>query len=119
MKTIDKIRSFLSLKDGWDFGAGIAFDMETVNRALLLEMVMREQGIPDTDAFPGADGGIMVTGYFGKIYVEYAVNTDGEVLVIVERDEEIVFEQTFSLKDDKSVYDQLKTTTVLKTTQAT
>lgn len=76
-ETEQKIRSFRSLSPGWHYGSGVAPTNDMIAKAVQYEALYRLLGYPITDAFPGADGEIMVTAYHGDFYVELTLETDG------------------------------------------
>jgi hypothetical protein len=84
--TTNKIRSFADLPNGWHFGAGRPPSAAMISKALGWHDKLRRVGFADTDAFPGANGEIMVTGYEGSHYVEILLETDATVSLVYERD---------------------------------
>ena len=68
--TIKKIESFRRLRDGWHYGEGIAFDENIIGNALNLHNIATKLGFFETDAFPYADGSIMITIYYKSDYLE-------------------------------------------------
>jgi len=64
--TIRKIRNFLCFTPGWNYGEGNIFDIYTINRAVELHKIILSLAFNDTDVFPSADGGVVVTVYHDK-----------------------------------------------------
>jgi hypothetical protein len=81
----NKIRSFADLPEGWHFGAGRSPSAAMISKALAWNDKLRRLGFVATDAFPGANGEIMVTGYEGAHYVEILLEIDGTVSFVYER----------------------------------
>jgi hypothetical protein len=79
--TEDKINSFANLRDGWDYGAGGPIPKHTRDLAIAWNQVLRSQGLMDTDAFPGADGEIVVATGIGEHYLELIVEPDDSISV--------------------------------------
>lgn len=91
-KTISKIESFARLDNGWHYGRGIAADRSTIDRAISVFNQYIQIGFLRTDAFPGVDGEIMVTGYKDIFYVECTVAADGSYSVVGEQNNEVIAE---------------------------
>lgn len=75
--TADKIRSFGNLPAGWHYGSGVPAPAIVVDLALKVEDMLRASGYPETDAFPGCDGEIAVTGYLDGCSVNVEVRDEG------------------------------------------
>ena len=86
-RAISKIVSFANLANGWHFGAGRAPSPTMISKALGWHAKLRSLGFTLTDAFPGANGEIMVTAYEGNHYVEILLETDAAVSFVYERDD--------------------------------
>ena len=89
----DKILEFSRYSKGWDYGEGKPFSTETVRRALLLNRIIIAKCTPETDAFPGPDGDIMVTAYCDQWYWEFLIDADGTVTYIAEKNDIIIDER--------------------------
>ena len=99
-KTMKKILKFKEYSEGWNYGRGKTFSDDAIESALAIEILLRRVGIPETDAFPGSDGDIMVTGYDGSLYWEFTLEWDNTVTFITEKDDRIVEEyEGLSLRD--------------------
>jgi hypothetical protein len=79
--TEDKINSFANLRAGWDYGAGGPIPMHTRDLAIAWNRVLQSQGLVETDAFPGADGEIVVAAGIGEHYLEVIVEPDDTISV--------------------------------------
>jgi hypothetical protein len=80
----EKIRSFSRLPIGWHFGSGNAPSSDTIATALAWHGFLIRLGFTVTDAFPGAQGEIMVTAYEGPHYIELLLEADNSVSLIYE-----------------------------------
>ena len=105
-EVLEKIDSFLELEKGWHYGEGIAFSKETVSMA----KKFAEQAIWsvfDTDAFPGIDGEIMVTVYFEDHYLEFTIESSGEIEYVYEfKDEEIDESENLNFREAEEKLDK-------------
>jgi hypothetical protein len=84
--TEEKIRSFSELAVGWHYGSGHAPSQEMIATAIQWHRYLIRLGFTVTDAFPGANGEIMVTAYEGAHYMEVLLDTISTVSLIHERD---------------------------------
>ena len=89
----DKILDFSRYSKGWDYGEGKPFSTETLRRALLLNRIIIAKCTPETDAFPGPDGDIMVTAYWDQWYWEFLINAGGTVTYIAEKNDIVTDER--------------------------
>jgi len=87
-QTAEKIVSFRELPTGWHYGNGSAPSGETIQKALKLNSEMSLSGFSKTNAFPGIEGEIQVTAYHGPLYLEFTIESNGEIAYIYERNEE-------------------------------
>lgn len=85
--TAAKIESFRLLPVGWHYGQGGPLSVDVANRALQIDSYYRQLGFSTTDAFPGADGEIMLTAYRGSHCIETIISTDLRYSVTHERDD--------------------------------
>ena len=85
--TAAKIESFRLLPKGWHYGQGGPLRVDVVNKALEIDSYYRQLGFTATDAFPGADGEIMLTTYRGSHCIETIISTDMRYSVTHERDD--------------------------------
>ena len=92
--TSKKIQSFRSLKEGWSFGEGVAFQSQILHKAIQLIKSAHALGFDETDAFPGINGEVMVTLYAGQDYWEFTIEADESVTFVYEAgDETRVYEE--------------------------
>lgn len=75
--TADKIRRFGNLEAGWHYGEGLPIPSLVIDLALRVDTMLRDAGYPATDAFPGTDGEIAVTGYLNGCSVNIEVRDEG------------------------------------------
>lgn len=90
-----KIRNFMSYRKGWSYGEGIPFDEETIKNALLFNSILLDGGMPKTNAFPGADGSIMVAAYYSPWRWEFIVEHDKTITIVTEKYGDVVKEQEY------------------------
>jgi len=83
-QTLAKIEGFQALEEGWRFGEGHAAEPSVVLRARKLVKHAEKNGW-DSDAFPGANGEILITADRGGQHFEFIVETNGSLTVIEER----------------------------------
>jgi hypothetical protein len=95
-KTLKKIETFSDLPAGWHYGKGRAASVSTVSRAKDIFTQYVQVGFLTTDAFPGKDGEIMITGYKDNFYVECTVENNGRYSVIGEKDKALIVESTYA-----------------------
>jgi hypothetical protein len=98
--TADKISSFSSLKSGWRFGEGSAFECQTILNAIKLLNAGLLAGFQQTDAFPGKEGDVAVAFYRGTSRYEFTVSGLGLVSFLHETDtQEYSYEEDLSLNE--------------------
>ncbi|MFH1114472.1 MAG: hypothetical protein V1792_11170 [Pseudomonadota bacterium] len=83
-RVIEKIKSFGSLPEGWDFGVGRPAPHEVIDMAVKLYGRGAVLGLR-SDAFPGSEGTVYVVFYKGIEAVEFCVNADLSLIVTHER----------------------------------
>jgi hypothetical protein len=100
-ETLKKIDNFLYLEKGWHYGKGVSPSKETI----AIAKKIAEQALSyifDTDAFPGIEGEIMVTVYHKEHYLEFTIESDGEITFVHEvNDEELVYKEGLKLQEAK------------------
>ena len=99
----EKILDFRHYSKGWDYGEGKPFSPETIRRALLINRMIIAKCTPETDAFPGPDGDIMVTAYCDPWYWEFLIDASGMVLYIAEKDD-VVTDEREGLSHDEALH---------------
>lgn len=85
--TSQKIASFVSLPVGWHYGQGGPLSDIAINKALQIDSYYRRLGFTATNAFPGADGELMITAYRGQHCIETVISRDLRYSVMYERDD--------------------------------
>ena len=104
-----KILSFNALKDGWHFGEGVAVKKDIIKMALALDREAYKYGYYVTDAFPGLDGEIAFTIYFGYDYFEFLIENNGLINFFHEyKNKDVSIESNISLKKALKKIDMLK-----------
>lgn len=107
-KTVQKIREFVDLSQGWHFGEGIPSSQENLRRAQALLVKSEELGFDTTDAFPGIEGEIQIVIYREDTDYEFTVENDGTITFIHdENDKELRYEPNLSLEDAIETLDRL------------
>jgi hypothetical protein len=74
-----KINSFADLQPGWDYGSGDAPSENTRNLAIQWSRRLVFLGLSKTNAMPGSEGQISVSGSLANHYIEIIINPDGTV----------------------------------------
>ncbi len=96
--TTNKIEEFRNLVEGWHFGEGFAPNDDTIKVAIFLNGVILNEGFTETDAFPGINGEIQITGYNDSLYVELTAEPNRLIIFVLEyEDETVVYEESLSL----------------------
>jgi hypothetical protein len=76
--SMEKVRSFMALPEGWHFGQGHPPGTTTAKTALKL-IEEAALSLIKTDAFPGADGEIQVALYHEGHFIEFVVELDESI----------------------------------------
>ena len=74
-----KILAFASLPVGWHYGTGVPPSPKAVRVALAYLAFLSALGFAENDAFPGADGEIMVTVYLDNSYIQVSLEADESI----------------------------------------
>ena len=90
----------LKLEKGWRYGEGMPPSEYTVSKAILINEVMKQAGYPKTNASPGVGGQIQVNGYYENIHLEFDIDIDGSISLVIEQNGEEVAEETDLSVDD-------------------
>lgn len=77
--TSKKINSFKELPAGWHYGTGGGVTDDVASIALDLHSALLLSGLTKTDAFPGAGGEVLLTGYYRDHYIALTIEPDGRV----------------------------------------
>jgi len=88
-----KIKSFLRLTPGWNYGEGDIFNKDIIDTAIELHKLLLSFAFYETDAFPSTNGSIMITAYYNGDCLEFTIETDGFIHYILELDDTAVYEQ--------------------------
>jgi hypothetical protein len=86
--TEQKISSFAALPSGWHYGVGSAPLKGTIQNALDWHRQLMGWGFVTTDAFPGADGAIMIAAYRDEHVFEVVLEADNTVSFYHEKNDE-------------------------------
>ena len=93
-----RIRSFQDLPAGWHYGEGVMIPDRVRDGALEISEMFESHEAEDIEAFPCADGGILVSGYRGKWAVDVLCRPCGML--------DISLEEDGILREDKDRTDQ-------------
>lgn len=74
-----RIRGFGDLEEGWHYGEGVPFDSAILDKAVALNSQAVGSGLPETAAFPGLNGEVMVTVCDSDHYLEFIIERSGTV----------------------------------------
>ena len=80
----EKVVSFTRLPAGWNYGEGRPAENGAVVSALRTLEILHRHGLDAADAFPGADGEVMIAIYRDAHCMEIVFNTDGLIDFTVE-----------------------------------
>ncbi len=99
-ETHGKIEGFKTLSAGWHFGTGVVPQESVIQRASFINSVLLDEGFSETDAFPGIEGEIQVTGYRGDMYIEVTIQKDDSATFVLEDADRLqVYEEKLSIAD--------------------
>ncbi len=106
-----QIRSFAKLAPGWHYGDGCPATADAVAAALVIDTLLLESNVHEIEAFPGVDGGILISGYHGDHTLEIRCEPSGRMQFLHEVDDEVVSEQpTVSLAEVSAYLEALEWT---------
>lgn len=98
-QTINKIHEFGKRQPGWHFGEGVSPSRMVLNKAKSITEKAYISGF-ETDAFPGIDGEIMIAVYYKNDYLEFTIETNGNITFVREKGEEqITYREGLSLNN--------------------
>ena len=93
---IPRIISFVSRRDGWNFGHGMSPPTNVLIKALLIAKAVDDSGIRESGAFLNDDGSIMVTGYFDAArHVELTSEVAGAIRIVVEDNGDVIADDEY------------------------
>lgn len=102
--TLRKIERFRNFVAGWHYNEGVPFKEDTLSLAIQIHEMSIDQGLYETDAFPGIDGEIMITIYHYNQYLEFTVEQNGQISYVKEiGDEEVAGEEKITTNTIKSL----------------
>lgn len=99
-ETQRKITSFADLPDGWHYGDGVAPTPNMITAAYQWHSKLAAMGFSLTDAFPGVEGEILLSGYRDNHTFELMLETDYSVSFYHEDDGKIVFSSLRNSQQD-------------------
>jgi len=97
-ETIEKVRQFASLPEGWCFGEAGPISNESVSYAFAFLAAGRAFGLERANAFPGASGQVQITFYVNLRMLELTIETDQSITLAEDyENEQIDFIEDVSL----------------------
>jgi hypothetical protein len=90
--TENKIRSFSRLPQGWYYGEGVPASEEVIETSLELYKWARELLFFEFEAFPGANGEVLLGIYKGNYVLDLIVEPDLSVTATLEKDGEEIYD---------------------------
>ena len=99
-ETIQKVRAFAELREGWHFGEGMAPSEERIEQAEAFLEYANLTNLERANAFPGVRGQVEVTFYNADRMLEITIESDDSITIAEDRDrEQISFEENLSKSD--------------------
>ena len=81
---IEKVRTFASLPDGWNYGEGSAPSDRLIENAIDLILCLynkqSDQAPDDCEVFPGTEGEILVVLYYGSETLEVELTRKNNII---------------------------------------
>lgn len=107
--TVKKIHGFKKLEKGWHYGEGELFEDSILDNAASLIQEAFDLAFYTTDAFPGLNGEVICTIYYGDHYLEFILEPDDSITFSREKgDEEICYQEELSLQGAKEKIRQFR-----------
>jgi hypothetical protein len=103
-QTIQKVRSFAKLPLGWHYGEGDSISTDKITQTEKFLLTAEGWGIDEANAFPGVDGQIELTFYFGEKTFAFMFEVDNTVSITEEIKGEIisdVYDQPYEVAEQK------------------
>jgi hypothetical protein len=96
---VDKITEFAQLPEGWDYGQGGPVSQDAVSKALAWEGFFSLRGWR-TNAGPGTDGEIAVSGSLGDSRIEVIVEPDSTLTIAYDfKNRRVLYEPRMSVQE--------------------
>lgn len=103
---IEKLYSFLSLEEGWNYGEGESIDISVVYKAEELYYLISSKGF-ETDVFPTLNGGVNLSFSSKRTtdnFIEITIEKNGNITLVREKrigsNANILFEKENAIQDD-------------------
>ena len=97
-ETIQKIREFADLPNGWHFGNGVAPPQPMIEQAILFVNYGRLLGLTRANAFPGVNGEVEIRFYEGERMLETTIEADNSLTIAEDRnDTQTAFDEGMSV----------------------
>ena len=102
-KNIIKIKSF---QENPPFECGYSLDV--INKSILISIALNANGAEGQNSFPGMNGEMEVTGFYGIYCLDYIIETDLSITLVIEKeDKEILYMENQDLKYVIGILDAL------------
>ena len=99
-ETIQKVREFVALSEGWHFGEGVPPSEARIDQAAAFLEYASLSSIERANAFPGIQGQVEVTFYSADRMLEITIEPDSSITIAEDRNrEQISFEENLSTSD--------------------
>lgn len=99
-ETRGKLIGFAFLPEGWHHKEGVPAKEHALKTALVILNDLEEVGFSRTDAYPGLDGGVMVSAYDLPDSYDFDVKPSGLITVAHERgDEDVFYQEKMTVKE--------------------
>jgi hypothetical protein len=99
-QTIQKVRGFSNLPEGWHFNEGVPPTLERVERAIRFLAYAELNRLSRANAFPGTSGQIEVTFYLDTRMLEITLEADDSITIAEDvGDEQFYFEENLFTYD--------------------
>ena len=74
IQAIEEIKSYAALREGWDFGRGVGFSSDVINRAISALLIICTHTI-NTRAFPNTDGSITLSFFYEDNFCDLKIGS--------------------------------------------
>jgi len=99
-ETIQKVRDFAELPEGWHFGEGLPPSQGRIGQAIGFLEYAQFSDLERANAFPGINGQVEVTFYRADRMLEITIEADDSITIAEDRDrEQISLEENLSQSD--------------------
>jgi hypothetical protein len=104
--TIQKVKGFVELPDGWHFGDGVPAPRDRIEQAVRFLEFANQLGLGRANAFPGITGQVEITFYYADRMLEVTIESDDSITIAEDQGrEQVSFEEN---RSKRSVYEKLQ-----------